>query len=174
MDAAHFVHGAFLGHVWSMERLFVPTPAGRNRYNVLGALNAITKEVVHVENTDYINSRSVCELLVKLKHRDIGVPITVVLDNARYQTCNCVREFAAALGLELLFLPPYSPNLNLIERLWKFVKKRYLNSVYHPTFSEFCSVILKALEPTEENLRELETLLSLNFQSFSKVKILTV
>jgi transposase len=157
-----------------MERLFVPTPAGRNRFNILGALNAITKEVVHVENEAYINSQSVCELLLKLKHRDIGVPITAVLDNAGYQTCNCVREFAAAIGVELLFLPPYSPNLNLIERLWKFVKKRYLNSVYYPKFSEFCSVILEAFEPTEKNLQELETLLSLNFQSFSKVKISTV
>lgn len=174
MDAAHFVHGAFLGHLWSAERLFVPTPSGRDRFNVLGALNAVTKEVVHVENTDYVNSRSVCELLLKLRHRSIGVPITVVLDNARYQTCNCVRDYAAAMGVELLFLPPYSPNLNLIERLWKFVKKRYLNSVYYPTFGEFCSVILKALEPTEENLQELESLLSLKFQSFLDVKISTV
>lgn len=174
MDAAHFVHGAFLGHLWSSERLYVPTPSGRSRFNVLGALNAITKEVVSVENTTYINSQSVCELLLKLKQRSIGVPITAVLDNARYQTCKCVREFAAAIGIELLFLPPYSPNLNLIERLWKFVKKKYLNSIYYPTFTEFCSAIQNAIEPTQENLQELETLLSLRFQTFSNVKISTV
>ena len=174
MDAAHFVHGAFLGHLWSTERLFIPTPSGRSRFNVLGAVNAITKDVVSIENTDYINSLSVCELLVKLKHRSIGVPITVVLDNARYQTCKCVTELAEEIGIELLFLPPYSPNLNLIERLWKFVKKKYLNSIYYPTFEEFCVAIRKAIEPTKENLTELETLLSLKFQTFSNVKISTV
>jgi len=174
LDAAHFVHGAFLGHLWSSERLYVPTPSGRNRFNVLGALNAITKDVVSVENTTYINSQSVCELLLKLKQRSIGVPITAVLDNARYQTCKCVREFAAEIGIELLFLPPYSPNLNLIERLWRFVKKKYLNSIYYPTFTEFCSVIQNAIEPTGENLRELEPLLSLRFQTFSDIKISTV
>jgi transposase len=174
LDAAHFVHGAFLGHLWSPERLYVPSPSGRSRFNVLGALNAITKEVVSVENTDYINSLSVCEMLLKLKHRSIGVDITIILDNARYQTCQCVTDFAAELGIELLFLPPYSPNLNLIERLWKFVKKRCLNSKYYSTFLEFCTAIQRAIEPTEENLLELESLLSLKFQSFSKVKVSTV
>ena len=173
-DAAHFVHGAFLGCLWSSERLYIPTPAGRNRFNVLGALNAVTKAVVSIENTDYINSRSVCELLLKLKQRSVGIPITAVLDNARYQACSCVREYAEAIGIELLFLPPYSPNLNLIERLWKFVKKKYLNSIYYPKFTDFCSAIRDSIEPTVENLRELETLLTLNFQSFSKVKISTV
>ena len=111
LDAVHFVHGAFLGHLWSFERLFVPSPSGRSRFNVLGALNAITKEVVSVENTEYINSQSVCEMLLKLHHRRIGVPARVVLDNARYQTCRCVTDFASALGIEFLFLPPYSHRL---------------------------------------------------------------
>lgn len=174
MDAAHFVHGAFLGHLWSFERLFVPTPSGRNRFNVLGALNAITKEVVSVENTDYINAQSVCEILLKLHHRRIDVPITVVLDNARYQTCQCVTDFAAEIGIELLFLPPYSPNLNLIERLWKFIKTKYLNSIYYPNFSDFCSAIQRAIHPTKGNLEQLESLLNLKFQSFLNVNISTV
>lgn len=174
MDAAHFVHGAFLGCLWSCERLFVPSPSGRKRFNVLGALNAITKEVVHVTNSTYINSQSVCELLLKLKRRVGEVPITVVLDNARYQTCSCVKDYAEAIGVELLFLPPYSPNLNLIERLWKYVKQKYLNSTYYPTFDVFCSAIKRALEPTKENIQETESLLSLNFQSFANVKISTV
>ena len=174
MDAAHFVHGAFLGHLWSEQPLFVPTPSGRNRFNVLGAFNAITKETIGVETTTYINSESVCKLLLKLKQSSIGVPITVFLDNARYQTCNCVQDFAEDLEIELIFLPAYSPNLNLIERLWKFVKKKYLNSIYYSSFAEFCQAIRDALEPNEKNLQEIETLLSLNFQSFSKAKISTV
>jgi len=88
----------------------------------LGALNAVTKEVITLTNTGYINSHSVCALLQKLKtqtHPDL--PISVVLDNTRYQRCVLVQNVAADLQIELLFLPTYSPNLNLIERVWKFV-----------------------------------------------------
>lgn len=122
----------------------------------------------------YINSESVCQLLLKLKQRSIGVPITVFLDNARYQTCNCVQDVAEDLDIELIFLPAYSPNLNLIERLWKFVKKKYLNSIYYSSFAEFCQAIRNALKPTETNLQELETLMTLQFQSFSKAQLSTV
>ncbi len=174
MDAAHFVHGGFLGYLWSEHRLFVPTPSGRNRFNVLGAFNAITKETISIETITYINSESVCQLLLKLKQRSIGVPITVFLDNARYQTCNCVQDFAKDLDIELIFLPAYSPNLNLIERLWKFVKKKYLNSVFYSSFAEFCQAIRDALKPTETNLQALETLMTLQLQSFSKAQFSTV
>ena len=69
MDAAHFVHEAFLGNVWSKMPVFIPSPSGRNRHNVLGALNIATKEVVTVNNDKYINSESVCQLLAKLAIR---------------------------------------------------------------------------------------------------------
>ena len=63
--------------------------------------------------------------------------MTLVLDNAADQRCALVRDKAAEFTIQLLFLPPYSPNLNLIERLGKFVKAQYLHSVYHETFAEF-------------------------------------
>ena len=98
--------------------------AGRQRFNVLGALNAITHELVLVTNDTYINALSVCDLLRRIAALGLTVPITLVLDNARYQKCHLVRNLAATLNIELLYLPTYSPNLNLIERLWKFVKKK--------------------------------------------------
>lgn len=174
MDAAHFVQGAFLGHEWSKEKRYIPSPSGRQRFNVLGAVNAMTKAVVLVENDSYINSMSGCEILLKLKDHSIGVPITVVLDNAKYQACNIVRNAAKSLEIELLFLPAYSPNLNLIERLWKFVKTKCLYSKYYASFYEFCSAIKSTIAAHGEDFRELESLLSLNFQSFSKVNISTV
>jgi hypothetical protein len=70
-----------------------------------------------------------------------SVPITLVLDNARYQRCALVQDTAKGLGIELLFLPWYSPNLNLIERLWKFVKKELLNSRHHQDFKRFQGAI---------------------------------
>ncbi len=84
--------------------------------NVLAALNAITHELVTVINETYINSASVCLLLEKIKAMDLTVPATPVLDNARYQRCLSVQETAASFNIELLFLPSYSPNLNLVER----------------------------------------------------------
>lgn len=103
--------------------MFVPTPSGRNRFNVLGAFNAITKETIRVETTTYINSESVCQLLLKVKQSSIGVPITVFLDNARYQTCTCVQDFAEDLEIELIYLPAYSPNLNLMSAALEVCEK---------------------------------------------------
>ena len=128
MDAAHFVLGSFLGWVWCVARLFVRAASGRQRYNVLGALNAITHELVQVANDTYITANTVCELLQKIAALGLASPVTLVMDNARYQRCALVQDLARSLGIELLFLPSYSPNLNLIERLWRFVKKTALNS----------------------------------------------
>jgi transposase len=85
-------------------------------------------------NETYINAESVCERLKKIADQYAGLPITVVLDNARYQKCKLVQELALSLSIELLYLPAYSPNLNLIERLWKFVKKKCLWSKYYQDF----------------------------------------
>ena len=89
-------------------------------------MNAVTKEVVTITDHGYINALSVCELLQKLHDLFRHLPIVVMMDNARYQRCALVEETARKLGIQIIFLPPYSPNLNLIERLWKFVKKKAL------------------------------------------------
>ena len=117
IDAALFVHRAYLGFLWCFRRIFIASPSGRKRFNVLGAVDAVTKEVITVTNESYINATSICELLLKLAALNRGVPITVVLDNARYQKCQLVFGLAKALDIELLYLPSYSPQLNLIERL---------------------------------------------------------
>lgn len=173
MDAAHFVYGAFLGYLWCLTRLFVPSPAGRKRHNVLGALHAVSKEVVTITNTSYINSHSVCLLLLKLAQAYGDWPITIVLDNARYQKCGLVQDCAAALDIELLYLPSYSPQLNLIERLWRFVKKECLYAKYYPSFTEFQQAIDDCLLlANSEHKAALDSLLSWNFQSFEKVQFL--
>ena len=169
VDAAHFVLAPFLGILWSFTRLFIKAPAGRQRFNVLGALNAITHELITITNDSYINAQSVCDLLWKIYNLNLGIPITLVLDNARYQKCKIVFELAAFLNIELLYLPSYSPNLNLIERLWKFVKKQCLYSIYYSKFDAFKQAILNCLNHTHDiHQKELKTLLTLNFQTFGK------
>lgn len=173
IDAAHFVHGAFLGFVWCLTRLLLPTPSGRKRLNVLAALNAVTHQLVTVINETYINSHCVCQLLQQLADLKLTIPITVVLDNARYQRCKLVETCAAALNIELLFLPTYSPHLNLIERFWWFVKHECLYNKHYPKFAEFKQTIVGFIETaTVEHKKALSSLLSLKFRSFQKVNIL--
>ena len=114
-----------------------------------------------------------CQLLIKLAAHGTAGPITVVLDNARYQKCTIVQDYAAALGIELLYLPSFSPHLNLIERLWRFVRKECLYSHYYATFPEFRTALETCLTTAHRDRRiELETLLAWNFQSFRDVQML--
>ena len=167
LDAVHFVYRAYLGFIWCFERIFIPSPSGRKRFNVLGAINAITKEVITVTNQTYINSESICLMLLKLAVLDLQTPITLVLDNARYQKCQLVQHLADILDNELLYLPSYSPHLNLVERLWRFVRNECLYSKYYRNFADFKSTIEACLEKTgTDHKQRLESLLSLNFQSF--------
>src|SRR6478672_5165241 len=151
VDAAHFVLAPFLGFLWSVTRIFLRAPAGRQRFNVLGALNAITHELVTVTNDTYITATEVCALLRQLAALNLDIPLTVVLDNARYQRCAQVVTLAASLQIELCVLPPYSPNL--IERLWKFVKKQCLYSTYYADFTAFKPAIVQCLAQTQTTHR---------------------
>ena len=173
VDASHFVLASFLGWVWCFVRLHVRASSGRQRYNVLGALNAVTHALVTEINTTYITATSVCALLHKIAALGGSVPVTLVLDNARYQRCALVQDAAKALGIELLFLPSYSPNLNLIERLWKFVKKEVLNSRHHQDFKKFQGAIDGCLADLPTKHREkLATLMTHNFQTWDNVSLL--
>lgn len=174
VDAAHFIYGPFLGFVWCLVRLFVPGPCGRQRYNVLAALNAVSHEVIRVANHSYINAVSVCALLRLIAAAGLARPITVVLDNARYQHCALVQALARSLKIELLFLPTYSPNLNLIERLWRFVKKECLGAKPKATYEEFTAAIDDCLAQLSTSHKEqMKTLLTLNFQTFEDEPVLT-
>lgn len=167
MDAAHFVLGAYLGFLWCFTRVLVRAPSGRQRFNVLGALNAVTHQLITLTNESYINSASVGELLEKIAGLGLQTPITLIMDNARYQRCRYVLDIAARLNIEILFLPPYSPNLNLIERLWKFVKKECLYNEYYENFQPFKQAITACLsETTGRHKSALSTLLTLSFQTF--------
>lgn len=175
IDAAHFVLAPFLGFLWSVARIFIPAPSGRQRFNVLGALKAITHELISVTNDTYITAETVCALRQKLAALNLGMPITLFLDNARYQKCAWVTTTAANLHIELCFLPAYSPNLNLIERLWKFVKKQCLYSKYYADFATFKDAIASCLSELDSKHKPaLDSLLTLNFQTFKKAQFVPV
>jgi transposase len=173
IDAAHFVYGTFLCCLWSIARIFVRAASGRQRFNVLGAWNAVTQELLAITNTTVVNTETMCQLLRKIADLKLVGPISIVLDNARYQRNQVVQTLAAQLGIHLLYLPSYSPNLNLIERLWGFAKRQSVYGKYHSTFASFRA----AIEATLDNLStthatKLKTLMTLKFQEFADVSLL--
>ena len=172
VDAAHFVQGSFLCCVWCLVRMFVRGSSGRRRYNVLGAWNAVTRELIRVSNDTRVSSDTMIELLGRIAGQVEGLT-TLVLDNARYQRCKAVAAEAKRLGIELLFLPSYSPNLNVIERLWKFTKKRALRGKHYADFTAFRAAIDNCLDGiTTDHKDELRSLMTLKFQTFDNASFL--
>ncbi|WP_419248043.1 transposase [Silvanigrella aquatica] len=116
-----------------------------------------------------MNAESVCKILHKIRYQCGSEKISIVLDNARYQHCKLVRNRASRLGIEFIFLLSYSPNLNIIERYWKYVKKKCLNSKYHMSFF-YLKRQLKIACIKQNLIRKLEmsiiSLKQLNFREF--------
>ena len=174
LDAAHFVYGAFVGYLWCFARVFLRSPSGRQRFNVLGALDAVSRQVHLFTNETYITAHSVCMLVDQLAafYAPRKVPLTLFLDNARYQRCALVQAHAQALGIELEFLPSYSPNLNLIERYWRWIKQQCLRAKYHADFEAMKATIQKTTATAHNDYaKELASLLTWNFQTFPKPQV---
>ena len=170
MDAAHPIFGCdYLGSIWTKVRRFIKTFSGRKRYNILGCINFITKEMITVTSIDYITATQVVELLTKLREIYVNIPIKIILDNARYQHCQLVMDLAKKLDIELCFLPPYSPNLNLIERVWKYLKKE-LSIMKFEKFDDFKKIIDNILSETHTTRKgEMDTLIGEKVQLFDNL-----
>lgn len=171
LDASHFVMGCdFLGFIYGKTRRFVKSFSGRMRYNVLGAIDFVTKEVVTITNDTYITATEVCQLLRDISSKYEGKSVHIILDNARYQKCKVVQRLAAELNIDLVYIPPYSPNLNLIERLWKFVKNE-LRTKYYDDFKLFCYEIDGIIASTSAgNKGKIANLIGTKVQLFDDLK----
>lgn len=169
-DASHFLHNAIAGYGWSKrgQRVELKTNSGRNRFNVLGAYSPDDQALIRVEGTTKCNARMVIQLLIRLRRANRQAnQLVVILDNAPYQHAKIVKRAAQRLGITLCYLPPYSPNLNLIERLWKFTKSKVLKNKYYATFTEFQEALQHLLDNLDQHAVELGTLLTENFQLFA-------
>lgn len=175
-DAAHFVYGKFSSFCWSKQPRYQPSGHGRHRINVYGVYNVVTNQVFTMYNEGYIDADFMVEYLEWLRdecYPNKERPLHLVLDNARYQHCDYVKQCAERLTIKLEFLPGYSPNLNLIERLWKYLKK-ILGKEYHPSKASFEEAVVKLLEALNQDPHQekLWTLLNPIFQRFEKSQIL--
>jgi transposase len=127
---------------WRDGTLKIKSNTGRRRINILWWVDVITHQFVWTITEENCNIKTTKETLMKIRnfYRN-QKKIVIILDNARYQRAYDVQFFAKKLWIELLFLPAYSPNLNLIERVWKYFKAKVFKNMYYATFTEFISQI---------------------------------
>lgn len=170
-DGVHLIYGYEGGKYWCKKRVCVKSAYGRKRVNCLGFSDAVSHEVETVMNDTYLNADSVCDGLSKLRQKSPNDWLYVILDNAAYQRCRKVKSCAAALNINLIYLPPYSPNLNLIERLWKFLRSKVLANKYYTSFQCLFDNVKNFLAYAYTTFASsLDTLLAFNFECLNASK----
>ena len=157
LDAVHPEHNAIAASGWMRkgEERQLKTNSGRQRLNLHGAINAESHEVTVIES-ETIDAESTIMILRTLQNKyKESSELYVILDNARYHYSNKVKEFVTGSNIRLVFLPSYSPNLNLVERLWKFFKNKVLHNQYYENVDKFrksCIKFFSNLEPYKEEI----------------------
>ena len=164
-DATHPQHNSIPSYGWIKkgQEKELKANCGRQRLNINGAINIETMEPT-TGFYDTINADSTIDLFSKIeaKHPDTKT-IYIIVDNARYYHSRLLKQYVKGTKIKLIFLPPYSPNLNLIERYWKFFKKIVLNNHYYETFDEFKRACESFFRKRKKYLPQLQTLLTENF-----------
>ena len=164
-DATHPQHNSIASYGWIKkgQEKALKANCGRQRLNINGAINIETLEPT-TGFYDTINADSTIDLFSKIeaKHPEAKT-IYVIVDNARYYRSRLLKEYTGDTKIKLIFLPPYSPNLNLIERYWKFFKKQVLNNRYYETFEQFRLACQSFFRKRKKYLPELSALLTENF-----------
>jgi len=166
MDGVHPQHNAIASFGWIKRGCTkqLKTNNGRKRTNINGAINLVTKEVFYLED-DRINSQTMIGLLRIILENQKEGKIHIVLDNAKYYHSIVVKEFLEEHPrIVLKFLPPYSPNLNIIERLWLILKKKVVYNKFYLKFQDFRGAVLDFFENKIWLKKEFENLLTDNFQ----------
>ena len=168
LDGSHPQHNSMPAYGWIKQGVDkeLKSNTGRKRINLNGALN-IEDHTVVVREEDTINAGATIRLLKDLEAKHPGAEkIYAIADNARYYRARDVQEYVAQSRIELVFLPPYAPNLNLIERLWKFFHKKMMYNQYYASYAEFRQAISLFFEKlnTHAYEGELRSLLAEHFQ----------
>jgi transposase len=166
VDGVHPTHNVKITYVWTKKgtRRRIKSNTGRTRYNILGAYCPDDREYVDVRGTGNVNANTLKTLIDKIRARHPEAErIILILDNARYNHARLVKEHIEDTVVELKHLPAYSPNLNLIERLWRFLKDKVM-TVYHESFECFVNAIDAVLDHLERYADELIDLMTEKFE----------
>ena len=166
-DGVHPTHNSRSTYAWieKGKRYEQPTVSGRDRVNINGLLNARDVTDVIARECESVNAESTRELYQAALEKHPEAPVVyVVSDNARYYYNKSLREWTKGTRIRQVFLPPYSPNLNLIERLWKFMRKKVINTGFYRTKEKFREAIENFFDNIASFKNELSSLLTLNFR----------
>jgi transposase len=166
LDAVHPQHNTMAAYGWIKrgEKREIQTSSGRERLNLHGAMNAETLEVTLIES-ETVDDDSTIQLLEAVENRyKLAVTILVILDNAKYHYSWKVKEFLKGSRIQLVFLPSYSPNLNLIERLWKFFRKKVLYNKYYEKLDDFRQASINFFKNIGAYWDELASIMSDEFE----------
>jgi len=167
-DPCHLLHNVVNARMWQPRgkkgTITLKSNTGRKRINILGALDIEDFSVTTTLTEETCDSERIVEFLRKIKEKYPERKIVVILDNARYNYALATRAFAEKNNILLLFLPPYAPNLNLIERLWKFTKKHLVNNTYHEDYTQFVNATDSFFNNLGEYNQELSNLFTQKFQ----------
>ena len=162
MDAVHPQHNPIAGYGWIKrgQDREIPSNTGRRRLNINGVIDCANQDVI-IRYDDTINAQSTIALFQQIEEKNPQASkIHIICDNARYYRSKLVSGYLENSKIELVFLPPYAPNLNLIERYWKFFKKKVLYGRYYESFDLFkeaCDDFFASANKFRDNLRSLLT-----------------
>ena len=173
-DGSHPTHNTKTGRGWIRKGadFEIDCNSGRKRVKINAATRAIKPEHLGFEISESVNAQSTQRMCRDLLKKHPGKKIYFVCDNARYYRCAWLQKWAANQRIEFVFLPPYSPNLNLVERLWRLLRKKAINSICYETYDKFRSGIIHFLENIKvEYKAEVRRLLSLNFRTVDNTSV---
>jgi transposase len=164
-DAVHPQHNTRASYGWikSGKSFQVQSNTGRERLNINAAVNAHDVCDIVVREDERINAESTIALYEQLQEHHPEGSIHVICDNAKYYRSRVVKEWVEQSRIVQVFLPSYSPNLNLIERLWRFFRKKVTDTEFYPTKEKFRDAVRRFFNDIEQHRSELESLLTLNF-----------
>lgn len=165
-DSVHPHYQTQLAYGWILEgeRKEVKTTSCRKQLNFIGGIS-LDGHRFTFHQADWVNADSICDFLWKLRKANPGkYYVHLILDNAKYHHGNQVKEFAKELGIKLHYLPPYSPNLNPVERMWKLMHERVRYNKYHSTFSDFTDATVGFFKNIGRQKKILRDRITDNFQ----------
>ncbi len=168
LDPMHQIHNNENDYAWQVKGIEgtkqVLANTGRRRLNIIGAINPVS-----FKPTILLTEENCCAEVIEAFLEEIkcqysqASTICIILDNARYQRSNLVQQKAKYLNIDLIYLPPYSPNLNLIERLWRYFKKKIMKNKYYENYDRFEEAVDQFFQSFDSRLIDMESLLNFKF-----------
>jgi transposase len=168
LDPMHQIHNNENDYAWQLKGLEgtkqVLANTGRKRLNIIGAINPVTLQPTIILTEENCSAEVIETFLEEVKIQyDQAKTICIILDNARYQRSNIVQTTAKFFNIDLIFLPPYSPNLNLIERLWRYFKKEVMKNKYYSDYATFENAVETFFSQFQDRMKDIKSLLNFKF-----------